>query len=153
MIVVRVELHSAVTGAVTELGQAFIGNDETGTAEFGNYDVELYSDDAVEPCRGRVEKYERKTRPIWPLVERALSSALPMLPLNELTKKLSRERGESSLFIAEIRAANGHADASTHAMMNDKTVSRVAILRAFVVVLRSVLANFEAALAEELKKS
>jgi hypothetical protein len=39
VIVVRVELHSAVTGKVTPLYTGIVANDGTGTAEVGNYDA------------------------------------------------------------------------------------------------------------------
>jgi hypothetical protein len=39
MIIVKVELHSAVTGEVSILEQIAIGNDLTGDDELGNYDV------------------------------------------------------------------------------------------------------------------
>lgn len=37
MIIVKVELHSAVTGDVTELARMRIHNDGTGTGRHGNY--------------------------------------------------------------------------------------------------------------------
>lgn len=39
MIVVRVELHSAITGIVTNLGQLVIANDGTGSRTRSNYTV------------------------------------------------------------------------------------------------------------------
>jgi hypothetical protein len=76
VIVVRVELHSGVTGEVTELGRCEIVNDETGTIERGHYDVVVTSGDTPRTRRGRVEGYARKTRPVWALVRLALLAAL-----------------------------------------------------------------------------
>lgn len=91
MIVVKVELHSAITGRVSELGRMLIGNDGTGAGKRGNYDVRVLRKrmDNVheEPFEqwyrapvtraGRVEDYPRQSYNVWRLVARALLSAFP----------------------------------------------------------------------------
>lgn len=37
MLIVRVELHSAITGEVTEIARTIISNNGTGTRTYGNY--------------------------------------------------------------------------------------------------------------------
>lgn len=80
MIVVRVELHSAITGKVTEIARAVLTNRGDGTATLGNYDVRT--------CRGRdvgtlsrhtaqregeVLGYPRQRLHVWNLVAEALA--------------------------------------------------------------------------------
>lgn len=83
MIVVKVELHSAITGAVTELGHTVIFNDGTGTRARGNYVVEVARKGARtwrpdRPVRrGHVVDYPREAYSVWRLVIRALRSAFP----------------------------------------------------------------------------
>lgn len=88
MIVVKVELHSAITGKVTRLGKMVIGNDGTGTGRIGNYDAwVLRKADAENHItrttldaatrKGRVENYARQSYVIWRLVLRALRACYP----------------------------------------------------------------------------
>lgn len=82
MIVVKVELHSAITGEVSDLGSMVIANDATGTPSRGNYFGKTFRKGAGEwwkhlrwpkPVReGRVEDYPRKALPVWSLVKRML---------------------------------------------------------------------------------
>lgn len=93
MIVVRMELHSAVTGQVTELGQLVIANTGTGTRTKGNYevrqsrkgkpfvklpegkiDLSAYDSEAyTKPVRGgHVQGHPRLTKPVWNLLYKAL---------------------------------------------------------------------------------
>lgn len=78
MIVVRVELHSAITGQVTELARMHISN-EGGTATKGDYGVETLRgrDKAALDKRrvqrsGKVTNYPRLSIHVWHLVARAL---------------------------------------------------------------------------------
>ena len=86
MIVVKIELWSAVTGNVTELGRTYIWND--GTCEDpkrGNYNVSVCKKGKFKPPiiyrnmtrRGRVENYPRASYNIWRLIIRSLKSAFP----------------------------------------------------------------------------
>jgi hypothetical protein len=75
MIVVRVELHSAVTGEVTQIGEMFITNDGTGTQTRGNYAVQLMRKGTARVMRfGRVEAHARLSTSVWKLVKKALES-------------------------------------------------------------------------------
>ncbi len=85
MIVVKVELHNANTGEISEIGRAIIAN-VGGTDELGDYRVCLGGrrrrDDAAnnkllwdEPCyEGRVEQHERLRLQVWSLVCKALAA-------------------------------------------------------------------------------
>jgi hypothetical protein len=87
MIVVRVELHGAVSKRVTLLGAMVIANDGSSqVAGRGNYDVRVArKTDAADlgkalrdPLRrGRVERYPRLSYNVWRLVLRALAAAFP----------------------------------------------------------------------------
>lgn len=85
MIVVKVELHSAITGIVTTLGELVIANDATGTHRKGNYravavkkgrsrslalSVSHGSPDVIR--KTEIKDYSRLSRPIWDLVALAL---------------------------------------------------------------------------------
>lgn len=82
MLVVKIELHSAITGQVTEIGKMIIANDGTGTREVGNYDVRLGRRGVQELSkiyhkpsrRGRVLEYRRLSKSVWELVSKALKS-------------------------------------------------------------------------------
>lgn len=80
MIIVKLELHSAITHTVKEIGRAVIWNDETGTRELGNYHVALChegSTDHERPWkRGRVQSHLRLIDSVWLLVLRGIGSAL-----------------------------------------------------------------------------
>lgn len=84
MIVVKVELHSAITKQVTLIGSAIIHN-VGGTKERGNYKVAVgnksklgLTDIMANPQRvGEVNNYPRVSYNIWRLVIRALRSAFP----------------------------------------------------------------------------
>lgn len=80
MIVVRVELHSAITGQVTELARAHICN-VGGTATKGDYDVmtlrgrdKVALDKGTSQRHGEVRNYPRLAVHVWHLVARALIS-------------------------------------------------------------------------------
>jgi hypothetical protein len=88
MIVVKIELHSAITRRVTELGRMVICNDGTGSAKRGNYDAYvlrkhftegqwLARPERVTGRQGRVEEYPRLSYTVWRLVLRALRSCYP----------------------------------------------------------------------------
>lgn len=80
MIVVRVELHSAVTRQVTELARMVIANKGSGTAAHGDYLAIVYRgrskealDRAVQQKRTEVDHYPRQALHVWNLVARALA--------------------------------------------------------------------------------
>jgi hypothetical protein len=88
MLVVRVELHSAVTGKTTEIARALIYNDGGGDSDHGNYKAFTFKGrDGVAWTREHIHKalnakktlrdgvvmnYPRKSLHVWNLVYRAL---------------------------------------------------------------------------------
>lgn len=85
MLVLKLELHSARTGEVKEIGRTIIAN-VGGTTERGNYickvsrkrDIFDNRDTWKEPLRtGDVKDYPRLTYNVWRLVIRSLLSAFP----------------------------------------------------------------------------
>lgn len=83
MIVVKVELHSAVTGQVTEIGKMVIANDGMNpNPKRGDYTVYLgrrgvtdVREIVSKPQRvARVLKYPRLAFSVWVLVARALKN-------------------------------------------------------------------------------
>lgn len=82
MIVVRVELHSAITGEVTELARAHICNDGSSPkATRGNYIATTFrgrSRGSLNNCKpqksGNVTDYPRLSLHVWNLVARCLKS-------------------------------------------------------------------------------
>lgn len=78
MIVVRVELHSAITGRVTELARAHIFN-VGGTQQLGDYGVrtfrgrctEALDRGVIQRC-GKVDNHPRLALHVWHLVVKAL---------------------------------------------------------------------------------
>lgn len=89
MLVLKLELHSAITGKVTEIGRTIIANDGTGNAENGNYicKVARKQRDGTEYRNaeiwkkslrlGSVKNHKRKQQNVWRLVIKALNSAFP----------------------------------------------------------------------------
>lgn len=84
MIVIRAELHSAVTGKVSLLGVAHIANNCTGTGTVGNYDVALYKK-GVDPQplqtsglwrRSRVSGFPRTSLGVWDMLYRSLANTV-----------------------------------------------------------------------------
>ena len=83
MIVVKIELHSAITGKVTRLGEAVIYNDGTGTNSRGNYVARFskkgqsYHAALTKPWReAHVIGFARLRLQAWYLVRDALHAAL-----------------------------------------------------------------------------
>lgn len=74
MIVVKIELHSALTGQVTPLGYLRIINDGTGTPKRGNYDVVKIGKNGRRLDNARVEDYPRRSYNIFRLLRKALEA-------------------------------------------------------------------------------
>lgn len=79
MIIVRVELHSAITGKVTEIARGIICN-KGGTKELGDYDVAIFHGRSADQLnrlqiqrRGNVEGHPRLRQHVWNLVAKALA--------------------------------------------------------------------------------
>lgn len=84
MIIVKVELHSAISGEVTELARMMIDN-VGGTHSTGNYRCRTFRgrDEAALDAamianrttrEGKVEGHRRLSLHVWHLVQKALSS-------------------------------------------------------------------------------
>jgi len=75
MIVIKVELHSAITGKVTTLATAKICNDGTGTKTRGNYRGIFFGKDGriMKDCA--VLNWPRKARHVWKLVGECMKQA------------------------------------------------------------------------------
>jgi hypothetical protein len=79
MIVIKIELHSAVTKEIIELGRMYISNNSTGTETQGNYDVRLLRKGEIE-YHGRILRsgevlgYKRKQHPVWFLISQAIKA-------------------------------------------------------------------------------
>jgi len=74
MIVIKIELHSANTGAITEIGRMVVTNDGTcADPKLGNYEVRLMRRGTLKVQRiAQVKNYPRLSLPVWSLVQRAL---------------------------------------------------------------------------------
>jgi hypothetical protein len=82
MIIVKIELHSAITGKVSEIGRMDIWNEGTGTEKRGNYGVGVHRRHGGRmgkafQRKGQVQDYPRLSYNIWRLVSRAIRSAFP----------------------------------------------------------------------------
>jgi hypothetical protein len=104
MLVVRVELWSAITGEHTEIARMVIDNLGTGTAASGDYRARTYRGRSIHQLEramlngditreGRVEKHRRLALHVWHLVGKALASMgygqterQPRLPLGEVRR-------------------------------------------------------------------
>jgi hypothetical protein len=86
MLVVKVELHSAITGVVSTLATLAIANDGRGTETKGDYDGWAFPKqpgsrpvDFTRPLpkpfkRGRVEGHPRLSQHVWHLVAKMLNN-------------------------------------------------------------------------------
>lgn len=86
MLIIRVELHSAITGKVTEIARMLLWNDGTGDVKKGSYmgkvvkgttDIGMSARDIYDkrPFRsGSVKDYPRTRLHVWNLVARMLGS-------------------------------------------------------------------------------
>lgn len=93
MIVVRLELVSAQTGEVTNLGVAEIANDGKGTADVGNYEVRLFQWGPGRKLwrKGQVEGFPRKAFGPWDLLCIGVAQALGAERLGKLVASRGAE--------------------------------------------------------------
>lgn len=85
MIVVKIELHSARTGKVSELGRMNITNNGLASTEKrADYDVEIMRKGTTNKVqrRGLVRDYPRQAYTVWELVRRALEAGLSKWPIH-----------------------------------------------------------------------
>lgn len=85
MLVLKLELHSARTGEITEIGRTIIAN-VGGTSKLGDYVCKVSKkrktfdnkDTWQQPLRtGSITKYPRLSYNVWRLVIRSLLAAFP----------------------------------------------------------------------------
>ena len=78
MIVIKIELHSARTGKVTELGRAMIHN-TGGTVARGDYEAIVFQKNSETRIlrSGKVFNYPRQSYNMWRLIIRSLLSCFP----------------------------------------------------------------------------
>ena len=76
MLVVKIELHSAVTGEVKTIATGTIVNTGAGTPNHGDYRVELRDAIGRRWRTGSVEGFPRKRLLAWDLLARALYNIL-----------------------------------------------------------------------------
>jgi hypothetical protein len=77
MIVIKVELHSAVTGRITQLGKMIIANDgKSYDPNIGSYDgvVLRKPDFKIVTRMGRIESHKKHAETIWHLIGKMLSN-------------------------------------------------------------------------------
>ena len=77
MIIVKIELHSAVTGKVSEIGRMEIANDgKTRDPRRGDYSVCLMQRGTTDRVRrrGEVKNHARLAYSVWVLIAKALAS-------------------------------------------------------------------------------
>lgn len=87
MLVVRVEMHSAITGKTTEIARMIIANDGQGTPSRGSYwgvAAKGVTRGPMVPAavvhasrtmaRGEVKEYPRRSKHVWHLVTRMLTA-------------------------------------------------------------------------------
>lgn len=81
MLIVKVELHNANTGEISEIARAVIYNDGTGTGDKGNYVARTWrgrTKDDLDKRKvqrvGAVHAYPRLKLHVWNLVTEALAS-------------------------------------------------------------------------------
>jgi len=77
MIVVRVELHSAITGKVSEIGRMYISNTSVNdTPNVADYAGELLRKPNFKSVTrsGSVKDHRRLAEPVWSLVSKMLQN-------------------------------------------------------------------------------
>ncbi len=87
MILVKIELHSAITGKITQLGQMQICNTGHATKENpkrGDYEISLFRKGSTTKVQrqGLVRDYPRQSYTVWELVRRALECTLGKWPVH-----------------------------------------------------------------------
>lgn len=72
MIIVKIELHSAITGEVSTLGTLHIVNDGTGTATRGNYYVDKIGKNKKINKTAKIKNWPRKAYSVFKLLRKSL---------------------------------------------------------------------------------
>ncbi len=94
MIVVKIELHSAITGEVSEIGRMNIANDGSGDAGRGNYSAALMRRGSPNKVlrHGEVKNHARQSYSVWVLIAKALASV--GFEVKNITGKASPDPGD-----------------------------------------------------------
>jgi hypothetical protein len=76
MIVVKVELHSALTGKVSEIGRMHIFNVASGTRTRRDYGVKVFRRGTLDRVQktGEIKAHPSLSASVWTLVRKALQS-------------------------------------------------------------------------------
>jgi len=85
MIVVKIELHSASTGKVSEIGRMHVTNNGLASTEKrADYDVEIMRKGTTYKVqrRGLVRDYPRQAYMVWELIRRSLEAGLSKWPIH-----------------------------------------------------------------------
>jgi hypothetical protein len=77
MLVIKVELHSAVTREVKTIATAHIVNEGTGTELRGNYRMWLMGKNCRAMTDVRITNWPRKSKHVWQLISRMLKEIYP----------------------------------------------------------------------------
>lgn len=80
MIVIKVELHSAITKQVTHLGTMHISNDGTGDMKYGNYWIGLITKNFKVGRAAYVKKHNRAGLSVWVLIAKAIKALYKAAP-------------------------------------------------------------------------
>jgi hypothetical protein len=94
MLIIKIELHSAVTGQITTIAIGTIVNTGTGNPTLGNYRIELRDAASRVWKTGHIEGFPRKRLIAWDLLYRAL-------------KKLVESRNSTSALVAVANVSKG----------------------------------------------
>lgn len=76
MLVVKIELHSAITGEIKTIATGKIINTGSGTSSQGDYRIELFDANGRSWKKGNVTQFPRKRLLAWDLLARALYTIL-----------------------------------------------------------------------------
>jgi hypothetical protein len=77
MLVIKIELHSAITGKITEIGRMHIFNKgDSIDPKIGNYGVHIFRRGSKSSINrvGYVNGHRRLAKPVWNLVAKALKA-------------------------------------------------------------------------------
>jgi hypothetical protein len=81
MIVVKIELHSAIDHTVSEIGRMYIVNTGNGTQEYGDYHTQIMRK-GVQSQSGAIWKigyvrgHARKRLSVWTLIVKAIGACM-----------------------------------------------------------------------------
>jgi hypothetical protein len=147
MILVKIELHSARTGKVTELGQMRITNNGIESAhnpKRGEYDVEIMRKGSTTKVqrKGLVRDYPRLSYTVWELVRRSLEAALGKWPIHP---------GRPEEFDEEVREVNDQRSVEKTIEAAQRKFENMTPEEAFQLAMRAGIYNPDGSLTEPYK--